>query len=496
MRNILNKNLLRHLTFLEILYSERDWITLGNIAKRIKCSEKVLRNDIKLINDDFEPFQIDTSSRGILLTYPPHLSRDYIYQKVLSISPEFSFIERIFFNETYDLETIAEELFISSSSLKRIIKRINRCLEKYSMQIKSNPCTIIGEEENIRNLIIHYIYEKYGVYENPFPYIQLAALDQLLVYGIKKNYVLNNFPDLTNLKYRLMVNIIRLKNNHSININQKVLDNIDISILENENFCQLFKNRFHLELNKENLLQLFHSFLDNKYAFTYKQLEKKVDNRIENAHIIVPKIKKLLRIISNEINIPIQNERQIILKFYNLQYILNKPTYILHEKRRYFAENNAHELSQLIFILKKELNKFKYHKNFKWTPSFFNEAFYILITNWEKISISLKSSIPTIELGLFCDSDIAHTLLIKDIIDYQFGNLVCTHVIEELNIDAFKKASKKYDLIITNISGINDIELPIICINTVPFMSDISKIQKQIYSLIKSKFSKSVNIEF
>ncbi|EJQ42908.1 hypothetical protein IEQ_05112 [Bacillus cereus BAG6X1-2] len=486
MRNILNKNLLRQLTFLEILYEERNWITIGNIAENISCSEKVLRNDIKLINEEFKPFQINTSSRGILLTYPHNFSRDYIYQKVLSLSPEFSFIERVFFNEKYDLETIAEELFISPSSLRRIMNKINRYFKKYCMEIKSSPCTIIGEEEKIRNFFIHYIYEKYGVYENPFPNSQLITLEQLLEYGIKKNYLPNNFPDLINLKYRLMVNIIRLKNNHPININQEFLDNIDMKILGKKSFCEIFKNRFHLELNKSSLLQLFHTSLNNKYAFTYEQLEKMIENRIGNAHIVVPKIKKLLNSISIEINIPIQNESQLILKFYNLQYKLDTPTYVLHEKRRFINVNLAHEFSHLFSILKKELNKFKYNEDFKCTEFFMSEALYILVSNWGKISSMLKHRMKPVELGLFCDLEIEHTSLIKDMIDYQFGNVACTHVIEELNIDAFKKAAKKFDLIITNISGINDIEIPIICINTIPFLSDINKIQNQIYSLIKS----------
>lgn len=72
-----------------------------------------------LINHEFEPFQIETSVKGILLTYLSHYSADYIYQKVISLSPVFSFIERIFFDEKYNIENIAEKLFISPLTLRR-----------------------------------------------------------------------------------------------------------------------------------------------------------------------------------------------------------------------------------------------------------------------------------------------------------------------------------------------------------------------------------------
>ncbi|PNK22238.1 hypothetical protein CBP87_32015, partial [Bacillus thuringiensis] len=53
MRLLLNKNLLRQLHLLEKLYEKDGWVTLNVIAQTLNCSERVLQDDIKLINEEF-----------------------------------------------------------------------------------------------------------------------------------------------------------------------------------------------------------------------------------------------------------------------------------------------------------------------------------------------------------------------------------------------------------------------------------------------------------
>lgn len=494
LRSILNKNLLRQLELLEVLYKEGSWVTLDNIAQKLKCSERILRDDIKLINHEFEPFQIETSVKGLILTYPSHYSADYIYQKVLSLSPEFSFIERIFFDEKYNLETMAEELFISPSTLRRIITKLNKFFERHKVKILTNPCKITGNESNIRSIMIQFFYEKYGVTHSPFKDSQVKILDQLFMYVAQKNNIKLNFPDLIRLRYWIMVNIIRLKNNHLRRITEDIPNNIDLSILENKSFCRLFKSTFHLDFSQENVHQLFYIFFNNKYAFTYEQLEYMIKNKSNNAWIVVPKIINLLSNLSNKLKIPIENKQKIILEIYNLQNMFFVTDSILNDKRRCFSDYTSHEFSCFVLILKKELKRFKFHENFKWHSNYFIETLYILIVNWTSLSSSLKDKVPSINVGIFCDSDIEHTVFIQNILNYQFGHFIRSYVIDTFCINSFKNVAKNYDLIITNISGLHNIQTSLICINTIPSSQDLNKVQKKIFSLIQGVLSEKLNI--
>ncbi|PFJ18209.1 hypothetical protein COD67_18330 [Bacillus cereus] len=490
MRLLLNKNLLRQLQLLEKLYEKDGWVTLGVIAQTIDCSERVLRDDIKLINEEFKPFQIKTSKKGIMLTYPYQYSSDFIYQKVLSLSPEFSFIERIFLEEKYDIETMADELFLSPSTLWRIITKLNTFFNQYEIQIVTNPCKITGNEQCIRSIMVQFFYEKYGVTHCPFRDSQIKILDQLFIHVAPKNNTKLNFPDLIRLRYWTMVNIIRLKNNHFKEIREDFPNNIDLSFLDNKSFCQLFKSAFHLDFNQENVHQLFYIFLNNHYAFNYAQLEKMIQQRSNHAWIVVPKIIDFLHSLSNKLNIPIQNKEKIILELYNLQTMNYGQSFILNDKRRLFSEHLSHEFSYFILLVKEELTRFRFHKEFKWNANFFTETLYILIIHWTNLLSALKNKVPILRVGIFCDADIEHTEFIQNIMEYQFGHLIKPYIIKELNLSSFKEVSKKYDLIITNISGIKDISIPLICVNTIPLSHDLNKVQKEIFTLIHLKLSK------
>lgn len=118
------------------------------------------------------------------------------------------------------------------------------------------------------------------------------------------------------------------------------------------------------------------------------------------------------------------------------------------------------------------------------------ETLYILIINWTNLLNALKDKVPVLHVGIFCDSDKEHTLFIRNIMHYQFGHLIHLSMIDELHLDSFKKVTKNYDLLITNISGLIDISIPLVCVNTIPLLQDLNKIQKEIFTLIHVKLSK------
>lgn len=499
MRSILNTNSLRHLEILEILYMENSRITLGELSGKIKSSEKTLRLDIQFINEHFSPFQIETSQNGVILKYPSNYSTDYIYKKVLYLSTEFSFLEMIFFEENHTIDILAEKLFISTSTLRRIITKINKYFKNSNVNIKilTQPCKLTGNEAAIRNMIIQLFGEKYGVFENPFPTVQVKLLDQILIYIMKKNNVKVDFPELMRLRRWIMVNIVRLRNKHLIPIKEKFPENIDDSVLNNKIYSKLFKVLFQLELTKENAHQLFYLFLNNKYAFSFEHLEKMVDRGENNASFIVPQLKQLLSVLSSKMNIPIRNENGIILELYNLMGFVDRsnnesigPNYILNNTQRTFLNLESHEFTYFIKILKEELIRSNFHRNFKLSESFFNLILFTIITRWEGLFALLNQSTVKIRAALFCKSSYKHTSWLKGLLEYQFGHQMEIGIINKVTLKSIKKEFQKYDLIITNISELESTRTPVVCINTVPNIIDFEKIHKEIFNLLKDQYSK------
>lgn len=123
-----------------------------------------------------------------------------------------------------------------------------------------------------------------------------------------------------------------------------------------------------------------------------------------------------------------------------------------------------------------------------------NSMLYTLIIHWDNLYHILSNRFPLVRIGLFCDSDIEHTNWLKNMLDYHFKHQAEIHIIDTINFKLFKQESQNFDLIITNISGIQSIRtIPIICVNTILYMRDLEKIQSKIFLLLKRKYSTQYN---
>ena len=72
------------------------------------------------------------------------------------------------------------ELFISVSTLKRAIIRINKQLERYDFKIVTGPIQLIGHEATITNTFGNFFTEKYINFDYPFIETQLGLLDNII----------------------------------------------------------------------------------------------------------------------------------------------------------------------------------------------------------------------------------------------------------------------------------------------------------------------------
>lgn len=93
----------------------------------------------------------------------------------------------LIYDETKTVFELAEELYISSSTLFRLIKKLNLSLADYYVQVQTNPCKLISEnEESIRYFYISYFSERYNNLEWPFKTINQTIFEQLLTFIAKK----------------------------------------------------------------------------------------------------------------------------------------------------------------------------------------------------------------------------------------------------------------------------------------------------------------------
>src|SRR5690625_3357518 len=83
MKRLLNQSEKRRLLAIEILYEQRNWITLASLAKMLDCSVRVLKNDVAYFKKHFKDFTIESSNNGVRLKMRNNVGLKSLYQYAL-----------------------------------------------------------------------------------------------------------------------------------------------------------------------------------------------------------------------------------------------------------------------------------------------------------------------------------------------------------------------------------------------------------------------------
>ncbi|HIB4610092.1 TPA: helix-turn-helix domain-containing protein [Streptococcus pyogenes] len=100
------------------------------------------------------------------ITYKVECGLKEVYQKAMLESQSLQMMLILFFKDVMSLGELANELFVSLSTLKRLIEKVNIYLKnEFDIKIITNPIQVVGEESQIRLFYIKYFSEAYSMSE-------------------------------------------------------------------------------------------------------------------------------------------------------------------------------------------------------------------------------------------------------------------------------------------------------------------------------------------
>lgn len=485
MKQLLNKNARRQLNLLECLYRKDSWVAIHKMAAELECTEKTLRHDISYINEVFQPFEIETSKRkGLRLVYPPNYSFDFIFRTVLASSLEFQMLECIFLNEQYSVDDLAELLFVSPSTLRRLITKVNQRLSGMDIQITINPCRMIGNEAHIRILLIQFFSKKHLYGDYPFSSEEQEFVRQLLAEFTAENEIDSSFFHQKFLEITILLCLIRMRNGHVRPVDESFPTDISTAFLDNSEMASACSQLFGISLNKSELQQLFFMFLRPEAARSEKHLMELVRRKQCNAHHRVYQIERFLDRLSERIGIPMPNKYTLLLKLYNVQTLFDyDKKYDLEADSEFFYEHAVKTFPHFIEVVKEVL------KEEPFSPALILEGHCLemtvqaLMMYWTGLTDALGKHTEPLCAGLILDWNEAHATLIKDLLSFQFRNLVSIHVIRD-NDWRGALGLKSYQLVITNLSELPWDDCPVICINSIPSATDWHHLKEAIEEIM------------
>src|SRR5699024_3815871 len=141
----------------------------------------------------------------------------------------------------------------------------------------TNPCRIIGSEEEIRYFFYNYFHEKYSTLDWPYEYINENGLDMLLQFFIEFTQMEADFAYYNIFKTVSVINLIRYKQNYYINTSN-IQINFDEIIPDFSAFQTVF--RYFEETNRvrvDNTLiqQMFTPYINENFSLNYERLFEK-----------------------------------------------------------------------------------------------------------------------------------------------------------------------------------------------------------------------------
>ncbi|MDU1453361.1 MAG: BglG family transcription antiterminator [Paeniclostridium sordellii] len=254
MEYILNK---RQLKIIEILKNSTEPINSKALATDIGCSTKTIQVEVKNINSTLEKVKID-SIRGMGyklvgdIKFVDKLENNTNYNDMDRISYILKQILTLYKNKTLKLENLADDMYVSLSTIKNDLKEVKDILKDYNLKIISKHKLGISLDGDIEDL-------KRCILESNIKYKDLS------LEGFFTDYVKLNIG---NIRLEILNNLqkenIILTDYEFNNIFNYIL--ISLSIEENKDYKSYtkdyitnYQNKFIKENNKENKEKILNS---------------------------------------------------------------------------------------------------------------------------------------------------------------------------------------------------------------------------------------------
>lgn len=235
-----------------------------SLAKQLDITKKTLLSDIVFFNHTYSPATIKIDQYQITtLELPNDINLEDLIKQILNHSTNVQILKMIFTEEPI-LSKIAEKLYLSETSIRRIVLKINEYFsqKKWPLSIKiASRLKIVGDESFIRHFFCSMFREIYNPQQLPhFDYI----VDLLQRYH-KKNQTfasINTYKLILN-SYYFYTSVIRIGQAHLIDsspIEETNSELIFFDLLKKSTvLCSIIEKKYNFSITKTNIHNLLNS---------------------------------------------------------------------------------------------------------------------------------------------------------------------------------------------------------------------------------------------
>lgn len=494
--NLLSKAEKRRLDFLEILSYADHEITYTELSRLLNASVRVLKEDVLYFRKNFTSFSILQSEHAVEIRYKQNEGIKSVFQFFLEHSSAYQVLEGAFIYEGKSIDELEELLYISRSTIYRLIKKINLSTSKYDFKIQTNPIAIIGNEKNIRKFFYTYFYEKCSFKALPFFVKEEKTLDKFLKFHLQLTQLKDDFAYFEKFKTITAVNLARFQKNHHVETDHIEL-NFASAIPDLTPYADLFEEFevvFQISYDDFAIKQIFTHYVDKEFSLTYEHLMHRA-KQDEDIASEITKIREVLERVSKENNIPIPNIEKTISAFRNiihLDYLEPDPGYILYNRDQCFIDELEENYPDFYRSLSSAIQELRAFYEKPPTQEGTNFYVYTVFTYWKGLVAELRRKTPKIRVMVISDRHFTHARMIKEFIDFEFSEQSDVEIYSSMELNYQILEELEHELIVTNFL-IPEIEgKKTVYIKNLPTPRDLAELQNKMDKIIEERQERKV----
>lgn len=402
-KHLFSNQQVRNLNLARLLNQKDHQCDYSEICHHLDCSFLTMQSEIAHLASFPEVQSLPYIEPHLTVSYHHEFGPRKLYQSILLESPSLRLIEVLFFQSFPALDDLAEELFISLSTLKRLIKRTNLYLQLGFdcmvgvMGIRN--ISIIGEEEKIRLLYSKYFSEAYDSHVWPFDeQVDEQFLSRLLKLIAKKTTSKMDLSLFHHLKITAAVNLFRFSQGHGIDHiysrSRTLFDQLETDP-EFQELAELFSQAYALPLDVRALSEMFSHYLQQELVIDAQA--DTYETSASNYHIPPNAWLGTLESIEKKFSLQMPNKREIARLLHNATILQDKDTYedfLVYDYREpyidYFASNYAVLLEGFQTALLSPFEK----RGLTCSKEQQRQLLYLLLINWDNLFLRLSHAIP------------------------------------------------------------------------------------------------------
>ncbi|TFJ91681.1 BglG family transcription antiterminator [Lentibacillus salicampi] len=231
----------RQKQIIRILKDAKDPVTSSLLSADLQVSSKTIRNEIQKLNQILQKHNMSIDSfrgKGYKLEAADEVAFNEFLQEMEKIkeiipvepSDRVTFlIERLLLHSSYEkMEELAEELYISRSTLQSDLKKVREILHEYDLSLDHKPnygIKVNGSETNIRFCISEYIFNQPSsvMEDNPnwveiLPQKEQKVIRNSILTQLRKHRIIISDVSLQNLMTHLAIAYKRIREDNHVEI--------------------------------------------------------------------------------------------------------------------------------------------------------------------------------------------------------------------------------------------------------------------------------------